>query len=196
MIEVRKTDWMAGLRDHRARAKIAERIDRLTHRNPGDVKSVGEGISELRIHYGPGYRVYFVPRGKTLIVLLCGGDKSTQTKDIKTAKMLAANLEDWSMAKKKSKTFPYDSAEYLDSTEAINAYMEEALETDDPAFIAKALGTIARARGMSQIARRAGLSRESLYKALSTEGNPEFGTIIRVMHALGLKFSITATHAR
>jgi probable addiction module antidote protein len=100
------------------------------------------------------------------------------------------------MAKKKSKTFPYDSAEYLDSTEAINAYMEEALETDDPAFIAKALGIIARARGMSQIARRAGLSRESLYKALSTEGNPEFGTIIRVMHALGLKFSITATHAR
>ena len=94
MIEVRKTDWMAGLRDHRARAKIAERIDRLTHRNPGDVKSVGEGISELRIHYGPGYRVYFVKRAKTLVVLLCGGDKSTQTKDIKAAKMLAANFED------------------------------------------------------------------------------------------------------
>ncbi len=99
------------------------------------------------------------------------------------------------MAKKKVKTSPYDSAEYLDSAEAINAYMEEALETDDPAFIAKALGTIARARGMAQIARKAGLSRESLYKALSTEGNPEFGTVIRVMHALGLKFSITATHS-
>jgi probable addiction module antidote protein len=97
------------------------------------------------------------------------------------------------MAKKKSKTSPYDSAEYLHSIGAINAYMEEALETDDPAFIAKALGTIARARGMSQIAKKAGLSRESLYKALSTEGNPEFGTIIRVMKALGLKFSILAT---
>jgi putative addiction module killer protein len=98
MIEVRKTatfsDWMAGLRDHRARAKIAARIDRLALRNPGDVAPVGEGISELRIHYGPGYRVYFVSRGKTLIVLLCGGDKSTQTKDIKTAKLLAASLED------------------------------------------------------------------------------------------------------
>jgi putative addiction module killer protein len=98
MIEVRKTatfsDWMAGLRDHRARAKIAARIDRLAVRNPGDVAPVGEGISELRIHYGPGYRVYFVSRGKTLIVLLCGGDKSTQTKDIKTAKLLAASLED------------------------------------------------------------------------------------------------------
>ena len=97
------------------------------------------------------------------------------------------------MAKKKIRTTPYDSAEYLDSTEAINAHIEEALETDDPAFIAKALGTIARARGMSQIARKAGLSRESLYKALSAEGNPEFGTIVRVMQALGLKLSITAS---
>ena len=100
------------------------------------------------------------------------------------------------MAKKKSKTTttPYDSAEYLDSNEAINAYMDEVLETNDPAFIAKALGTIARARGMSQVAKKAGLSRESLYKALSSEGNPEFGTVIRVMHALGLKFSITDIH--
>ncbi len=96
------------------------------------------------------------------------------------------------MAKKKTKTSPYDSADFLDSKEAIQAYMEEALETDDPAFIAKALGTIARARGMAKIAKKAGLSRESLYKALSTEGNPEFGTVIRVMQALGLKFSISA----
>lgn len=94
------------------------------------------------------------------------------------------------------KTFPFDSAEYLDSDEAINAYMEEALETSDPAFIAQALGVIARARGMAQIAKQTGLSRESLYKALSAEGNPEFGTVIRVMRALGLKFSITATPAR
>lgn len=99
------------------------------------------------------------------------------------------------MAKRKTKapvTRPYDSAEHLNSEAAIHAYMEEALETNDPAFIAKALGTIARARGMSQIAKKSGLSRESLYKALSTDGNPEFGTVIRVMHALGLKFSITA----
>lgn len=100
------------------------------------------------------------------------------------------------MAKKKTKAIPYDSAEFLDSKEAINAYMEEALETDDPAFIAMALGTIARARGMSRIAKKAGLSRESLYKALGTGGNPEFGTVIRVMQALDLKFSITATRAR
>ena len=99
------------------------------------------------------------------------------------------------MAKKKTKTAPYDSAEYLDTSEAIQAYMQEALETEDPAFIARALGAIARARGMSRIAKKAGLSRESLYKALSTEGNPEFATIFRVMQALGLKFSITARQA-
>ena len=100
------------------------------------------------------------------------------------------------MPKKKVKLSPYDSAEYLDSKEAIDAYMEDVLEMDDPALIAKALGTIARARGMSQIAKKAGLSRESLYKALSAEGNPEFGTVLRVMQALGLQFSIKATQAR
>jgi probable addiction module antidote protein len=99
------------------------------------------------------------------------------------------------MAKKKTKTSAYDSAEYLDSNEAISAYMEEAFATDDPAFITKALGTIARARGMSQIAKKAGLSRESLYKALSAEGNPEFSTVVRVMHALGLKFLVATASA-
>jgi putative addiction module killer protein len=98
MIEIRRTavfiDWMAKLRDNRARNKIATRIDRLAFGNPGDVKPVGEGISELRIHYGSGYRVYFTRRGSELIILLCGGDKDTQTKDIKMAKALAANLED------------------------------------------------------------------------------------------------------
>ena len=84
---------MANLRDRRARAKIAARIDRLAFGNPGDVEPVGEGVSELRIHSGPGYRVYFAQRGETLIVLLCGGDKLTQSRDIKAAKMLAANLE-------------------------------------------------------------------------------------------------------
>jgi putative addiction module killer protein len=85
---------MAPLRDHRARAKIAARIDRMALGNSGDVQPVGRGVSELRIHYGPGYRVYFAKRGKILIVLLCGGDKSTQTKDIKAARLLAADLED------------------------------------------------------------------------------------------------------
>ena len=96
MIEIRQTtdfaEWMAGLRDARGRARIAARIDRLALGNPGDVAPVGEGVSELRIHVEPGYRVYFKRQGSMLILLLCGGDKSAQTKDIETAKALAAAL--------------------------------------------------------------------------------------------------------
>lgn len=97
MPEIRQTvwfaDWLSALRDRTARAKIQVRIDRLALGNRGDATSVGEGVSELRIHYGPGYRVYFVERGATLVVLLAGGDKSTQDKDVKIAKTLAKDLE-------------------------------------------------------------------------------------------------------
>ncbi len=101
------------------------------------------------------------------------------------------------MAKaKKIKTTRFDAADYLDSDKAISTYVAEALATDDPAYIAHALGTVARARGMTKIAKKAGLSRESLYKALSAEGNPEFGTIIKVMSAIGLQFSVKHSLAR
>ena len=89
-----------------------------------------------------------------------------------------------------TKTRTFDPAEYLDTPEAMAAYMTEALETGDPAFVADALGVIARARGMTEVARDAGVSRESLYRALSAEGNPEFGTVMRVAQALGLQFSV------
>jgi putative addiction module killer protein len=96
MIEVRQTEvyaqWFAALRDRQARARIDVRIRRLSMGNPGDVKPIGKGVSELRIDYGPGYRVYFVQRGDTLIILLAGGDKSTQDQDIKVALDLAKNL--------------------------------------------------------------------------------------------------------
>jgi len=96
MIEIRKTEvfakWLDSLADIRARARILVRIERLADGNPGDVEPVGEGISELRINYGPGYRVYYVRQGRSLIILLAGGDKSTQSKDIKTALRLARNL--------------------------------------------------------------------------------------------------------
>jgi len=86
---------------------------------------------------------------------------------------------------------PFDPAEYLDTSEAMSMYMTDALETGDPAFVADALGVIARARGMTEVAREAGVSRESLYRALSAEGNPEFGTVMRVAKALGLQFSVS-----
>ncbi len=85
--------WRTRLRDERARALIASRLDRLAYGHAGDVEPVGQGISELRIHYGPGYRIYFQKQGSTIIILLCGGDKSTQAKDIKAAKRL---MDEWS----------------------------------------------------------------------------------------------------
>lgn len=96
MIEIRKTGifakWLDGLKDLQARARIQARIERLATGNPGDVAPVGESVSELRIHYGGGYRVYFKQRGRELIILLAGGDKRTQAKDIKTALRLARTL--------------------------------------------------------------------------------------------------------
>jgi putative addiction module killer protein len=81
--------WLSGLRDRQAVARIAARLDRLAAGNPGDVQPVGQGVSELRISYGPGYRLYFMQRGPVLVILLCGGDKSTQDRDIRQAKALA-----------------------------------------------------------------------------------------------------------
>ena len=98
MTELKQTGtfrkWWKKLRDERARALVAARLNRLAYGLAGDAEPVGDGISELRIHYGPGYRVYYQQRGATIIVLLCGGDKGSQAKDIETAKRLAAEWKE------------------------------------------------------------------------------------------------------
>ena len=96
MVQVRQTErfvrWLEGLRDLRGRARVLARIERLIGGNPGDAKPVGAGVSELRINFGPGYRVYYLQRGTKLIILLAGGDKSSQANDIDEAILLADNL--------------------------------------------------------------------------------------------------------
>jgi putative addiction module killer protein len=96
MFEIRKTEtyarWLDGLHDIHARARVQVRVERLAAGNPGDVRPVGEGVSEMRIDYGPGYRVYYTQRGREVVVLLAGGDKRTQITDIKTALRLVRNL--------------------------------------------------------------------------------------------------------
>ncbi len=98
MIEVRQTDefraWLCNLRDDKAVTRIGARIRRLELGNPGDTKSLGSGLLEMRVDYGPGYRVYYVRHGAIIIILLCGGDKRTQRRDIKRAHILAAELEE------------------------------------------------------------------------------------------------------
>ena len=98
MIEIRKTEiftkWFDGLKDRRAKARIQARIDRVEMGNFGDVAPVGGGVSELRIFYSPGYRIYFIQRGSVVVILLSGGDKSTQTSDIARAKEIAKQIED------------------------------------------------------------------------------------------------------
>lgn len=176
------------------------RVDRLSHGNPGQHRHPTEGVSELKIDVGPGYRVYYTERNGELMVLLAGGDKSSQQQDIKAANALARNLQEYEMAKAaakaspKTKTVAYDVAEQLRTPEEMAAYLDACFveAPEDAAGIARALGDIARAKGMTQVARDAGLSRESLYKALSENGNPSFATILKVARALGVRLHAEA----
>ena len=164
--------------------------------NPGDHAPVGGGLVELRIDCGPGYRVYFTRRGRALLILLAGGDKSSQRRDISLALRLAKGLQESTMTKK-TKISRYDVAEHLRTPAEMAAYLEAVLDesSGDAAAIAKALGDVARARGMSEVARKAGLSRESLYKALSGERSPDFETVLRVVRALGIRLHAEAIGA-
>jgi probable addiction module antidote protein len=158
----------------------------------GDVKPVGAGVFEMRGHFGPGWRMYYVQRGTVLIVMLGGGDKSTQQADIAAAQAVAATIEEGHVSKKtKVADLPdFDFSEHLDSEQAISEYLNAIVEDGDAALLAAALGDIAKARGMAEIALSAGIGREALYKALRPGAQPCFDTIARVCTALGLKLTV------
>jgi probable addiction module antidote protein/putative addiction module killer protein len=188
MADVRQSDtfadWLNALRDERARARIVIRIRRLELGNPGDVKAIGEGVFEIRVDYGPGYRVYFVQQGHEIVVLLCGGDNPPSAAISKRRSGWRKRFE---MALKTTK---FDVQDYLKTPEERATYLEAAFEDGDPTLIAEALGDVGRAMGMTLLARETGLTREGLYKALSEKGDPQLSTLMSVTKALGLRLSV------
>jgi probable addiction module antidote protein len=158
-------------------------------RQSGDVP-VGVGIREMRIHDGLGVGADFKRRGKELIIIVAGGDKSTWVRDIAQAKSLPSQLEEAAMTGQKIAFQDFDSAEYLDTSEAIAAYLDDVFADGDEALIAQALGVIARSKGMARIAEETDLARPSLDRALSATGNPELSTLLKVLKALGLRLAV------
>jgi putative addiction module killer protein len=142
----------AKLKDERARALIASRLDRLAYGYADDAEPVGEGITELHIHYGPGYRIYFHKRGNTVVLLLCDGDKRAHRR--KTSR----RQNGLSVNGLTAKLTTYDPAEDLTSDASIATFMAEAFASEDPGYIAHTLGVVARAKSMAQIAKQTGLS--------------------------------------
>ena len=197
MLKFRKTEEstksLDSMRDMHARTRVQAQIERLAAGNPVAAGPVGEGISALRTDYGPGYRVYFNKQGKNSAVLLAGDDKRTQASDIKMSLRLAGNLY-VTLKMKKTNTTLYNVAEHLRTPEEMAAYLNACLEEadGDASFIAKALGDIARAKGMTQVARGSGLNREGLYKALSGNRHPTFNTVLKIVGALGLRLRVEA----
>lgn len=165
---------MQRSQERKDKARIITRIKQASLGDFGDAKPLSDDVSEMRIHFGPGYRVYYAREGRTVYLLLSGSKGTTMT-TIKTA--------------------PFDAAEYLDSEEAIAAYLSAALEEDDPALFLAALADVAKARGMTQMAKDAGVGRESLYKTLAPGAKPRYDTVLKLAKAAGVKFTVEPAHA-
>jgi putative addiction module killer protein/probable addiction module antidote protein len=179
------TAWLEGLRDGATRARIVARLDRLKAGLLGDWKSVGGGIFELRIDHGPGYRVCYGQEGKTLILLLCGGDKAlkrrTSRQPMRTGKT----------TKPASPSRPFRAADHLRSEAEVAAYIEAMLEDGDARAVPVALRTVVDAvGGMAALADKTGLSRETLYRTLSERGNPRLDTLAVILAAFGLRLTV------
>lgn len=170
-----------------------ERIDRLSHGNRGDTKPVGRGVWELRLTYGPGYRVYYLQDGDNLVLRAAATSRpNKQTSTGHTNSPTNGTLRRTVMTTKADKYSSFDAADYLDGIDDVAAYLQIALEESagDPTAVPRALGVIARSRNMSDLARRVGMSRDGLYKALSAKGNPTWTTVLKVTNALGLRLTL------
>ena len=192
-VEFKQTEtfrkWRARLKDQRVRGLIASRLDRLAFGNAGDVRPVGQGISELRSTMAQATEST-ISAAETRSFFCCAagtrGHRQTTSKRRSDLRKRGA--------KTRAERFTsYDPAEDLQSDEAIAVFMAQALETNDAAYVSHALGVVARAKGMTAIAERTGLSREQLYRSFSRQGNPTLKTTLAVMRALGIELTAKTT---
>lgn len=208
--------WLAGLKDMIAQDAIVDRISRVESGLLGDRRSVGERVSEFRINVGQGYRLYYTMRERTIILLLCAGNKKTQKTDIRKAEAMAKALDTGKKARAASrvrerqsgyaaeggeseefhftedelKITPFDAADYLERDSSQIYLLRNALASGHAAYAAAAIGAVARARGLSNLQRATGIKRQTLNKSLSLKGNPTLETLMTVLGALGLRLEI------
>jgi len=189
-------EWLSEQRDVRTRAKIVARIDRFSAGNFGDCKALRGGLFELRIDWGPGYRVYYALAGKACVLLLCGGDITQAVIRHKAGARIPQRLQGENTMKRKASISHEEATirELRDNPEFAAEYLRAALEDDDePSVLLIALRRIAEARGgIAKVAKAAGIERESLYRALSARGNPRLSTLVAVTKAVGLRLTVEA----
>jgi putative addiction module killer protein/probable addiction module antidote protein len=184
-------EWLEGLTDITVRQKVRIRLDRVRLGNLGRNRSVGEGVYELKIDYGPGYRVYYGLEGRTLILLLLGGDKSSQGRDIALAQSYWNDNKRRRNMARKTTTYQEDLIEALKDPREAAAYLNTAMEKGDRAVFLLALRNVAEANGgMQAVAGKARLNRENLYRMLSKKGNPEIKSIFNLLNSMGLKLTV------
>lgn len=211
--------WLEELGDLTAQDAISDRIARVESGLLGDRKSVGDRISELRINVGQGYRLYYTMRGRALVLLLCGGSKKGQRSDIRKAEAMVRAMnkekktssasrvrdrqsvytakreegeesEEFSFTEDELKISRFDVAKYLGRKSSQLHVLRSAFADGHPAYIANALGAVARARGLSNLERATGIKRQTLNKSLSPKGNPTLETLMAVLGALGLRLEV------
>lgn len=183
-------EWIDNLRDRAGAAQALRRLARLERGNPGNVAPVGEGVSELKIDFGPWYRVYFGQRGQELVIILAGGD--VQPRAGHQSSQVTVGQMEGAKPMTKAKFSAFDVADHIKTPDDAALYLDAVLADGDANEIAEALGVVARSQGMAAIAEESGLSRETLYRTLSDAGNPRLATLLGVLRAMGLRLSVAA----